>query len=76
MVHKTSLMPPLLIEVPVSSEASEQSCMRVCLRCRFCPFSVIFLLDYGNVPTVWYFCFLSYYIDNRVMLKKKITSLK
>ena len=65
--HNTSLTPPLLIGVPVSSQKSERSCIcvlevmymcvrghvYVCLRCRLCLF-LRFLLqsDYGTYPTV------------------------
>jgi len=46
-VHNTSLTPPLFIEVSVPTQKSERSCM-------------IFILDFGIVPTVWYFLFSFY----------------
>jgi len=29
------------------------------------PHSTIFLLDFGNIPTMWYFCFPFYYWPKR-----------
>jgi hypothetical protein len=58
-VHKTSLTPPLCIEVPVPSQESEQSCIcgyRLCL----CFYG--FLLDFRIVPIVLYFCFVFHLI--------------
>ena len=70
-VHKTSLTPPLFIEVPVKSQKSELSC--ICVRgidfvsfynfsiglwpCSYSVVCFVFLLDCGPVPTVWYFLF-------------------
>jgi hypothetical protein len=52
--QKTSLTPPLLIEVPVPRQESEQSCICV-LGVLILPLYTIFLLDFGTVPTVCYF---------------------
>ena len=52
--HKISLTPPLLIEVPVPRQESERSCICV-LGVLILPLYTIFLLDFGTVPTVWYF---------------------
>jgi len=41
--HKTGLSPPLFIEVLILSQESERSCTCV--------------LDFRNVPTLWYFLF-------------------
>jgi hypothetical protein len=41
-IDKTSLTPPLFIEVHVSSQESERSCM---------PLSTILRLNFGTVPT-------------------------
>ena len=54
MLHITSLALSLFIEVPVSSQESEQSCICV-LGVSIWPLSMIFLLDFGTVLTVWYF---------------------
>jgi hypothetical protein len=51
--HKTSLTPPLFIEVSVSSHETEQSCICV-LGVSIFSLSTIFLLYVGIVPTVWY----------------------
>ena len=45
-VHKTSLAPPLVIEVPVPSEQ-----LYILYLCFF-PLFTNFLLDFGTVPTV------------------------
>ena len=50
----TSLTPSLFIEVPVLSQESERSCIYV-LGISNLPISTIFLLNFGTVPTVWYF---------------------
>ena len=44
-VHKTSLTPPLLIEVPVPKKEN-------------CPFSTIVIFDFGIVQTVWHYVFV------------------
>ena len=49
--HKTSLTLSLFIEVPVSSQESEQSCTCVSIL----SLSTLFLLDFKTVPTVWIF---------------------
>jgi len=54
-VHKTSLTPPLFIEVPVPSHTSAQSCICVLGVSIFFSFYV-FRLDFGTVLTGWY-CF-------------------
>ena len=45
---------PLFIEVPVPSQESERSCICV-LGVSNLPKIKIFLLEFGPVPTVWYF---------------------
>jgi len=52
--HKTSLTPPLLIEVPVPSQESEQLCFCV-LRVSILFLSTVVLMDFETVLTVWYF---------------------
>ena len=49
--HTTSLTQPFIIEVPVPSQESERSCICVSIL----PFYSIFQMDFGTVPTVWYF---------------------
>jgi len=44
--------PPLFIEVPVPSQESKRSCI---FGYRFLPLSTIVLLDFGIIPTIWYF---------------------
>ena len=79
-VYKTSLTPPLFIEVPVKSQKSELSC--ICVRgidfvsfydfsiglwpCSYSVVFFVFLLDCGPVPTVWYFLFF-YWIVARFL---------
>ena len=53
--HKSSLIPPPVIEVPVPSQGSAQSCICV-LRVSIFPLSRFLIFDFGIVPTVWYFC--------------------
>jgi len=48
--------PATYIELPVPSQESEQSSICV-LRVSILPLSMIFLLDFWTVPTVWYFLF-------------------
>ena len=52
-VYKTSLTPPCFIEVSVSNQESEWLCICV-LGVSSLPIYTIFLLNFGNVPTVWY----------------------
>ena len=59
--NKTSLTPPLVIEVPVPSQGSELSCICV-LGLWFLPLSVINLLAFANVQTVWRYFFLFHFI--------------
>ena len=54
ITQKTSLTMPLFIEVSVPSQQSKQSCICV-LGVSILPVSTICLLDFGTVPTVWYF---------------------
>jgi hypothetical protein len=54
--HKTNLTPPPLIEVPVPSKENVQS--RTCvIGVSILHLSTICQLDFGTVPTVWYFLF-------------------
>jgi len=48
--HKTSLTPPLFIEVPVPSQKNERSCICV-LGISIFPFSTILTFDFGINPT-------------------------
>ena len=57
--HKTSLKPPLFMELLVPRYDSERSCICV-LEVSILPLSTILIFDFGNVPTVWYFC-ISFY---------------
>ena len=60
-VHKTSLAPPLSIEVYVPRQVNGRSCIFV--RVFNCAsFSMIFLLDFGTVPLVWYISFYFLYV--------------
>ena len=54
--HKTSLTPPLFIEVSVPSQESERSCIFV-LFVSILPLSTMFLFDFGVAPTVFFFLF-------------------
>ena len=56
-VHKTSLTPPLFIEVHITSPESRKSCICV-LRVSCLPLSTISLVLFGNVPTMW--CFFGF----------------
>ena len=48
-IKLTSLIPPLLIEVPVPSQESEQSCIRSCvLRVWILLLSMVLINDFGN----------------------------
>ena len=51
-VHKTSLTPPIFIEVHITSPESRKSCICV-LRVSVLPLSTISLVLCGNVPTMW-----------------------
>ena len=46
LAHKTSVAPPLCIEVPLPSHESEQSCICV-LEIYILPVYMIFCLDFG-----------------------------
>jgi len=52
--HKTSKSSHLKSERPVSSRDSERSCI---LGISILPLSAIFLLEFGTVSTMLYFCF-------------------
>ena len=62
LVHKTSLILPLSIEVSVAIQESGSSCMCV-LGISIMPLFTIFLLDFGTVPIEWYFLFLLYFLS-------------
>jgi hypothetical protein len=49
-------MPPLFIEVPVSSQESERTCICILWGPRL-PISMILMFDFRNVLTAWYFLF-------------------
>ena len=68
LTHKSSLTPPLFLEVPVTSHEREQSC--ICfLVVSILLLSAILIVVFGIVSTVWYFLlrFSSFYsnIENR-----------
>ena len=50
--HKTSLTLPLVTEVPVPSQESELSYIRVFMVSIF-PLSTILIFDFETVPTAW-----------------------
>jgi hypothetical protein len=54
MFIRTSLTPPLFIEVPVSSQESERSCICV-LGIPNVSLFMLLLVDIGTVPIVWSF---------------------
>jgi hypothetical protein len=57
--HKTSLSPPLFIEVPVQSQESKQLCICV-FGISILPLSTILIFYFGIVPIVIFFCFSFY----------------
>ena len=65
MLIKTSLTPSLFTEMSIPSQASEWSYICV-LRISILPVSLIFLLDFGTVPTVWYFI-IFFFIDRELL---------
>jgi hypothetical protein len=71
--YKSSLALTLFIEAPVLSQETERSCICV-LVVPILPLSTIFLMDFGAVPTVWYFLsliFLNLCISSVQQLKMK-----
>ena len=56
-VNKTSLTPPLFIEVTLPSHACEWSCICV-LGVSSLPIYKILLLNFVTIPRVWYFFFI------------------
>ena len=56
--HTTCLTPPMFIEVHVARQESDRSCMCVLLT-SIVPLSMMYLLELGTVPKVFYF-FLHY----------------
>jgi hypothetical protein len=54
--NKTSLNPPLFIEVPVPRQESERSC-RCVLRVLIVPLSMVILFDFAVVPSTMYIAF-------------------
>ena len=66
-VHKTSLAPPLSIEVYVPRQENGRSCIFV--RGFNCAsFSMVFLLDFGTVLLVRYIFFFLYVCDIKILL--------
>jgi len=58
-VHSTSLTPPHVIDVPVSSqETGKWAVMYLCVRCIDFAFSYDFVMNFGSVRTVWHFPFI------------------
>jgi hypothetical protein len=56
-VFKLFLIPLCFIEVYVSSQGSKRSCMFF-LGVSLLPLSTVFVVAFGNVPTMWHcFCF-------------------
>jgi hypothetical protein len=68
--HKTSLVPPHFIQMPVSSQDSERSCICV-LVVPMMPLSTIILIDFGIVPTVWYFMFFILFLHRKPLSSNK-----
>ena len=64
--YKTGLTPPLFIKVSVPIQESERSCICV-LGESVLPLSTIFLLDFGNISTVWDFLFVFHLIVRSIM---------
>ena len=65
-VHGLQLNPPLCIEVTVTDQGSERSCIYV-LGGSILPLSKIYLrLNYRNVPTVWYILFFILSLVNMI----------
>ena len=60
-VHETSLTPPHLIEMPLVSQESQWLCICV-FGISILPPPLIFLLEFGNVPSVWLFLFFFNFI--------------
>lgn len=66
----SGLILPLLIEVAVLSQESGVSCI-CALGASILPLSNTFLLDFGNVPNVWYFlifCFILFVLRKHVWM--------
>ena len=61
LAHKTSLTPPLLIEMLVPIQESERWSCICALWVSILPLSMILILDVGIVPIVWYFCFVFHF---------------
>ena len=69
--HETNLIPPLFVEVLLTSQESEQS--RICFKgVNFVSVSTIFRLSFGIVPTVWYFLFLIFIVPFTLIFKNLI----
>ena len=65
-MHKITLAPPPLIEVPVSSPESDRPCTYVGGGIEFVSASTLFRLDLG-LFVLWYFSF-SYFINVKFLL--------
>jgi hypothetical protein len=72
-VYKTSLKPPIIIEVPVPSRESERS--RV-LGVSILLIFEIFLVNFGAVPTEWYFLFFALSSYYRILRDRFLHSIK
>ena len=58
--HIAGFIPPLFIEVPVTTPESDRSRTRICvLGVSILFLSTILLLDFGNVLTIWYFFYFN-----------------
>ena len=58
MFGPIKLKPPLVIQVSMLIQLSERLCIHVCvLKISSLPLCTIFLLNFGNSPTLWYLLF-------------------
>ena len=64
--HKTSLIPPLFIEVPFSRQEYDRSCICVFWVSNL-PLFTFSVVSFETVPTVWYFSF-SILLDYEVFI--------
>ena len=75
-VHKTSIILPSFIEVPLPSQKNDQSCMYASARCidvvSFCDFDIWFwsptVWYFRITPTVWYFCIFFFILFTNVYI--------
>ena len=72
--HEANLTPPLFIEVPVPSQESERSCIRV-LAVSILPLSSIVFIDFWKCSESVVF-FVLHFIQSRIYATKLIKSLR